>query len=120
MNDMRSPFDERAASFAHGSGPGIGPAGRATVEGDGLADGSGSRCSRRPLHAGHRSGGGREKQSSPRWTSRAASRDLDGDAGLLRRAVRQVGEITARIHIRHAEPDRQGGRRAEVWVRVRS
>lgn len=38
---------------------GIGPAGRATVEGDGLADGSGSRCSRRPLHAGHRDGDGR-------------------------------------------------------------
>ncbi len=41
------------------------PAGWATVHlqgwrlGNGLADGSGSRCSRRPLHAGRRDGGGR-------------------------------------------------------------
>lgn len=39
--------------------------------------------------------------------SRAASRDLDGDAGLLRCAVRQVGEITARAYSRANSVRRQ-------------
>ena len=43
-----------------GPARGAGPAGGATVEGDGLACGSGSRDSRRTLHAGRRDGGGRD------------------------------------------------------------
>src|SRR5690606_31719495 len=62
-----APFDERAASFAHGSGAvprrgTVRPAGPplfSRIGDDGLADGSWSRCSVRPLHAGRRGGGGR-------------------------------------------------------------
>jgi len=49
-----------------GPARGAGPAGGATVEGDGLACGSGSRDSRRTLHAGRRDGGGRGEHEAAR------------------------------------------------------
>jgi hypothetical protein len=74
--------------------PEVGPAGGATVEGDGLACGSGSRDSRRTLHAGCRDGDSREGQAARDVGSRAAGRDLDGmgTGRRFRSAARQVGK----------------------------
>ena len=79
-----------------GPARGAGPAGGATVEGDGLAWGSGSRDSRHTLHAGRRDGGGRGTRSGPRCEVAGRwPRLRRRSAGSLRGAARQVGEIAA-------------------------